>query len=49
VLGLQVVVEDYVADKGTRIVVLTAIKFGFVVAAVVGVLAVLRIAFGVAA
>jgi len=49
VLGLQVVVEDYVADKGTRVVVLTAIKFGFVVAAVVGVLAVLRIAFGVAA
>jgi succinate dehydrogenase / fumarate reductase membrane anchor subunit len=49
VLGLQVVVEDYVADKGARVVVLVAIKFAFVVAAVVGVLAVLRIAFGVAA
>ena len=49
VLGLQVVVEDYVADKGTRVGVLIAIKFAFVVAAVVGVLAVLRIAFGVAA
>jgi succinate dehydrogenase / fumarate reductase membrane anchor subunit len=49
VLGLQVVVEDYVAGKGTRVVVLIAIKFAFVVAAVVGVLAVLRIAFGVAA
>ena len=49
VLGLQVVVEDYVADKGTRLLVLIAIKFAFVVAAVVGVLAVLRIAFGVAA
>jgi succinate dehydrogenase / fumarate reductase, membrane anchor subunit len=49
VLGLQVVVEDYVADKGTRVLVLIAIKFAFVVAAVVGVLAVLRIAFGVAA
>ena len=49
VLGLQVVVDDYVADKGTRVVVLIAIKFAFVVAAVVGVLAVLRIAFGVAA
>jgi succinate dehydrogenase / fumarate reductase membrane anchor subunit len=49
VLGLQVVVEDYVADKGMRVVVLIAIKFAFVVAAVVGVLAVLRIAFGVAA
>ena len=49
VLGLQVVVEDYVADKGARVVVLVAVKFAFVVAAVVGVLAVLRIAFGVAA
>ena len=49
VLGLQVVVEDYVSDKGTRLLVLIAIKFAFVVATVVGVLAVLRIAFGVAA
>ena len=49
VLGLQVVVEDYVTDKGARLLVLVAIKFAFVVAAVVGVLAVLRIAFGVAA
>jgi succinate dehydrogenase / fumarate reductase membrane anchor subunit len=49
VLGLQVVVEDYVGDKGTRLLVLVAIKFAFVVATVVGVLAVLRIAFGVAA
>jgi len=49
VLGLQVIVEDYVADKGKRMLVLIAIKFAFVVAAVVGVLAVLRIAFGVAA
>jgi succinate dehydrogenase / fumarate reductase membrane anchor subunit len=49
VLGLQVVVDDYVSDKGTRLLVLIAIKFAFVLAAVVGVLAVLRIAFGVAA
>jgi succinate dehydrogenase / fumarate reductase membrane anchor subunit len=49
VLGLQVIVEDYVSDKGKRMLVLIAIKFAFVVAAVVGVLAVLRIAFGVAA
>ncbi len=49
VLGLQVVVEDYVSDKGTRLLFLIAIKFAFVVATVVGVLAVLRIAFGVAA
>jgi len=48
-LGLQVVVEDYVTDKGTRTVVLLAVKFALAVAAVIGVLAVLRIAFGAAA
>jgi succinate dehydrogenase / fumarate reductase membrane anchor subunit len=48
-LGVQVVIEDYVADKGTRTGVLLAVKFALVVAAVIGVLAVLRIAFGVAA
>jgi succinate dehydrogenase / fumarate reductase membrane anchor subunit len=48
-LGLQVVIEDYVADKGRRVGVLLAIKFALAVAAVIGVLAVLRIAFGVAA
>ena len=46
-LGLQVVVEDYVGDKGTRVVVLVAIRFALVVAALIGVLAVLRLAFGV--
>ena len=48
-LGLQVVVEDYVADKGTRVVVLIAIKFALVTATLIGVFAILRIAFGVAA
>jgi succinate dehydrogenase / fumarate reductase membrane anchor subunit len=48
-LGLQVVIEDYVADKDTRLGVLLVVKFALAVAAVVGVLAVLRIAFGVAA
>ena len=48
-LGLQVVVEDYVGDKGLRVVVLVALKFALVVAALVGVLAVLRLAFGVTA
>ena len=48
-LGLQVVIEDYVSDHGKRVVVLLAVKFALVVAAVIGVLAVLRIAFGVAA
>jgi len=48
-LGLQVVVEDYVSAKGVRTAVLIAVKFALAVAAVMGVLAVLRIAFGVAA
>jgi succinate dehydrogenase / fumarate reductase membrane anchor subunit len=48
-LGLQVVIEDYVADNGTRTGVLLFVKFALVVAAVIGVLAVLRIPFGVAA
>ena len=41
--------EDYVGDKGTRVAALLAVKFAFAVAAVIGVLAVLRIASGVAA
>ena len=48
-LGLQVVIEDYVGDKGTRLAALLAAKFVFAVAAVIGVLSVLRITFGVAA
>jgi succinate dehydrogenase / fumarate reductase membrane anchor subunit len=48
-LGLQVVVEDYVSDRGLRVVVLVALKFALVVAVLVGVLAVLRLAFGVTA
>jgi succinate dehydrogenase / fumarate reductase membrane anchor subunit len=48
-LGLQVVFEDYVSDKGTRLVLLVALKFALVVAALVGMFGVLRIAFGVEA
>lgn len=48
VLGLQVVIEDYVGDKGRRLAALLAVQFVFAVAAVIGVLAVLRIASGVA-
>jgi succinate dehydrogenase / fumarate reductase, membrane anchor subunit len=48
-LGLQVVVEDYVSSKGTRLAVLVAIKFALVTAALVGMLSVLRIAFGIQA
>jgi succinate dehydrogenase / fumarate reductase membrane anchor subunit len=49
VLGLQVVIEDYVGAKGTRVAALLLVKFAFAVAAVIGVLSVLRIAFGVGA
>jgi succinate dehydrogenase / fumarate reductase membrane anchor subunit len=49
VIGLQVVVEDYVASNNTRAAVMIAIKFAMAAAAVTGVLAVLRIAFGAAA
>lgn len=48
-LGLQVVVEDYVAAHTTRVAVLVAIKFALVAGALTGMLAVLRIAFGVQA
>jgi succinate dehydrogenase / fumarate reductase membrane anchor subunit len=45
-LGMQVVIEDYVGDKGLRTVVLTAVNFMLVTAAILGVLAVLRLALG---
>lgn len=48
-LGVQVVVEDYVGDLGTRLVLSIASRFAFVVAALIGALAVLRLAFGVQA
>ena len=48
-LGLQVVIEDYVGDHGTRMVVLVAVKFLIVTASIVGAIAVLRLAFGASA
>jgi succinate dehydrogenase / fumarate reductase membrane anchor subunit len=47
-LGLQVVIEDYIGHKGVRLVALVGTKFVYIVAAVVGTLAVLRIAAGAA-
>lgn len=44
-LGLQVVIEDYVADQGVRLVVLVLVKFSLLVTSVLGVISVLRIAF----
>lgn len=46
-LGLQVVIEDYVPHKGTRLVSMLIINFGLLVVGVLGVFSVLRIAFGV--
>lgn len=46
VLGLQVVIEDYVHTRWKEVVLLTVIKFLAVLAALASVLAVLRIALG---
>jgi succinate dehydrogenase / fumarate reductase membrane anchor subunit len=46
VLGLQVVIEDYVHTRWKEVVLLVAIKFLAVLCALAGVLAVLRIALG---
>jgi len=45
-LGVQVVVEDYVTGKGTKIVTMLLLNFIHIALAVAGVFAVLRIAFG---
>jgi succinate dehydrogenase / fumarate reductase, membrane anchor subunit len=44
-LGLQVVIEDYVPHKGTRLIALLVINFGLVLLGLLGVFSVLRIAF----
>lgn len=46
VLGLQVVIEDYVHTRWKEVVLLVAVKFVAVLAAAAGVFAVLRIALG---
>ncbi|NID05958.1 succinate dehydrogenase, hydrophobic membrane anchor protein [Luteibacter jiangsuensis] len=46
VLGLQVVIEDYVHTRWLEVVSLVLIKFIAVLAALAGVLAVLRVALG---
>jgi succinate dehydrogenase / fumarate reductase membrane anchor subunit len=47
ILGLQVVIEDYVGARATRLVLLIAMKFAFVLAAAAGGIAVVRLAVGV--
>ena len=46
-IGLQVVIEDYIATEWKKITVLLLVKFAAVVLALAGILAVLRIALGV--
>jgi succinate dehydrogenase / fumarate reductase membrane anchor subunit len=48
-LGLQVVIEDYVGHKGTRVLLVVATKFVMIIVAAVGVLSILRIAVGASA
>jgi succinate dehydrogenase / fumarate reductase membrane anchor subunit len=45
-LGLQVVLEDYLHPHGLRLTAVVAVRFVALVAAVVGIVSVLRIAFG---
>lgn len=44
-LGVQVVIEDYVASEGSKIASLLASKFVHIAAAVAGIFAVLKVAF----
>ena len=45
-LGVKVVVEDYVAGEGKKLVVLLFVKFAHAVLAAAGIFAVLKIALG---
>jgi succinate dehydrogenase / fumarate reductase membrane anchor subunit len=45
-LGIQVVIEDYVHHAGLKVVVLVLIKFAHVLAVALGVYSVLRVGFG---
>ncbi len=45
-LGLQVMIEDYVHDHGTKVATLLVISFACVLIAALSIFSVLRIAFG---
>lgn len=46
VLGLQVVIEDYVHTEWRKLALVITVKFAATLAALLGILSVLRIAFG---
>jgi len=48
-LGLQVVIEDYVPHKGTRVAVLLLLNFVLLLLAVIAVFSILRLALNVSA
>ena len=45
-LGVTVVIEDYVSERGRRLTLLLAIAFAFVLATTAGMFSVLRLALG---
>ena len=45
-LGVQVVIEDYIASEGTKIVTLLLMKFAHAIVAAAAVFAVLKVALG---
>jgi succinate dehydrogenase / fumarate reductase membrane anchor subunit len=45
-LGTAVIVEDYVASSGMKILTLTVLRFSYVLAGGAGIFAVLRVVFG---
>ena len=45
-LGVQVVIEDYVHDNAAKVILLTLSTFAHVAFAIVGLFAILKIAFG---
>ncbi len=45
-LGTQVIVEDYVAAAGAKVLILLLLKFLYVLCAGIGIFAILRVVFG---
>ena len=46
ILGMQVVIEDYVGHEGAKFALLVVSRFGLVLAGVLGIVAVLKISLG---